>query len=128
MSKKKYSGSVGGKGYYIALALCATAIGIAGLLYYRNAEDPNVSLEDPTATIAGSNHQAVVATGPNGLSPLPTSLQILPILPLLRVPTTTLAYNSLLSAYISTHGRISSTVPYALLALPNGIVSMPNIA
>ena len=66
MSKKKYSGSVNGKGYYIALALCATAIGIAGLLYYRNAEDPNVSMEDPSATIAGSNHQAVVATGPNG--------------------------------------------------------------
>ena len=66
MSKKKYSGSVNGKGYYIALALCATAIGIAGLLYYRNAEDPNVSMEDPVPTIAGSNHQAVVATGPNG--------------------------------------------------------------
>ena len=66
MSKKKYSGSVNGKGYYIALALCATAIGIAGLLYYRNAENPNVSMEDSAATIAGSNHQAVVATGPNG--------------------------------------------------------------
>ena len=33
MSKKNYSGSVSGKGYYIALALCAVAIGIAGLLY-----------------------------------------------------------------------------------------------
>ena len=66
MSKKKYSGSVNGKGYYIALALCAAAIGIAGLLYYRNAEDPNVSMEDPTPTLAGPNHQAVVATGPNG--------------------------------------------------------------
>lgn len=66
MSKKKYSGSVNGKGYYIALALCAAAIGIAGLLYYRNAEDPNVSMEDPTPTIAGADHQAVVATGPDG--------------------------------------------------------------
>ena len=66
MSKKKYSGSVNGKGYYIALALCAAAIGIAGLLYYRNAENPNVSMEDPTPTLAGPNHQAVVATGPNG--------------------------------------------------------------
>ena len=66
MSKKKYSGSVNGKGYYIALALCAVAIGIAGLLYYRNAEDPNVSMEDPTPTIVDSGHQAVVATGPNG--------------------------------------------------------------
>ena len=66
MSKKKYSGSVNGKGYYIALALCAAAIGIAGLLYYRNTENPNVSMEDPSATIVGSDHQAVVATGPNG--------------------------------------------------------------
>ena len=66
MSKKKYSGSVNGKGYYIALALCAAAIGIAGLLYYRNTENPNVSMEDPTPTLAGPNHQAVVATGPNG--------------------------------------------------------------
>ena len=66
MSKKNYSGSVNGKGYYIALALCAAAIGIAGLLYYRNAEDPNVSMEDPVPTIADSGHQAVVATGPNG--------------------------------------------------------------
>ena len=66
MSKKNYSGSVSGKGYYIALVLCAVAIGIAGLLYYRNVENPDASLEDPTATIAGSDHQAVVATGPNG--------------------------------------------------------------
>ena len=66
MSKKKYSGSINGKGYYIALALCAAAIGIAGLLYYRNAESPNVSMEDPAPTLAGPNHQAVVATGPNG--------------------------------------------------------------
>ena len=66
MSKKNYSGSVNGKGYYIALALCAAAIGIAGLLYYRNTEDPNASMEDPTPTIVGPNHQAVVATGPNG--------------------------------------------------------------
>ena len=66
MNKKKHSGSVNGKGYYIALALCAAAIGIAGLLYYRNTEEPNASMEDPTPTIVDSDHQAVVATGPNG--------------------------------------------------------------
>ena len=66
MSKKKQSGSVDGKGYYIALALCAAAIGIAGLLYYGNTKEPNVSMEDPAATVADPNHQAVVATGPNG--------------------------------------------------------------
>ena len=67
MSKKKYSGSVNGKGYYIVLALCAVAIGIAGLLYYSNAGDPNVSAQDPLpTTVDPNNQQAVVATGPNG--------------------------------------------------------------
>jgi len=36
MSKKKFSGNISGKGYYIALILCAVAIGISGYLYYRN--------------------------------------------------------------------------------------------
>ena len=67
MSKKKYSGSVNGKGYYIVLALCAVAIGIAGLLYYRNADAPGASVQDPLPTTVDTNtDQAVVATGPNG--------------------------------------------------------------
>ena len=32
-------GGVFGKGYYIALILCATAIGISGYMYYRNANE-----------------------------------------------------------------------------------------
>jgi murein DD-endopeptidase MepM/ murein hydrolase activator NlpD len=36
MSKKKFSGNISGKGYYIALILCAVAIGISGYFYYRN--------------------------------------------------------------------------------------------
>ncbi len=44
MRNKKY-GSVSGKGYYIALVLCAAAIGISGFLYYRNAGEPNDSLQ-----------------------------------------------------------------------------------
>ena len=35
-----------GKGYYIALVLCAVAIGITGYLYYRNAND-DTTLQDP---------------------------------------------------------------------------------
>ena len=67
MSKKKYTGSVNGKGYYIALVLCAAAIGIAGFLYYRNADEPNPSLQNPDATLTDpNNHQAVVATNPDG--------------------------------------------------------------
>lgn len=37
MSKNKFSS---GKGYYIALVLCAAAIGVSGYLYYRNGESP----------------------------------------------------------------------------------------
>ena len=50
MSKKKFNFSVNGKGYYIALILCAAAIGISGYLYYRNSkEKPDQSLENPPA-------------------------------------------------------------------------------
>ena len=37
MSNNKKSGGNFGKGYYIALILCAAAIGISGYVYYRNA-------------------------------------------------------------------------------------------
>ena len=65
MSKKKFTGSVNGKGYYIALVLCAVAIGISGFLYYRNVDKPNDSLDGATV----GNHQddqAVIATHPDG--------------------------------------------------------------
>ena len=39
MSKfKKFFQSLAGKGYYIALVLCAVAIGLTGYLYYRNVD------------------------------------------------------------------------------------------
>ena len=42
--KKNFLSKLGDKGYYIALILCATAIGLSGYLYYRNAnvEDTNL--------------------------------------------------------------------------------------
>ena len=67
MSKKKFTGSVNGKGYYIALVLCAAAIGISGFLYYRNADKTDPSLqENPTVANPQDNDQAVVATNPDG--------------------------------------------------------------
>ena len=45
MSKRKFSGNVSGKGYYIALILCAVAIGISGYLYYRNTSKPAMEQE-----------------------------------------------------------------------------------
>ena len=70
MSKKNSGVSFGGKGYYIALVLCAVAIGITGFLYYRNAQEPAVSLQDPTAT-AGTDKGNVqaVATQPGTTAP-----------------------------------------------------------
>ena len=69
MSKRKFSGGISGKGYYIALALCAVAIGISGYLYYQNAqEDPTQLRNETTAAtdsrIAGDTDVQVVATKP----------------------------------------------------------------
>ena len=49
--KKNFFGKFAGKGYYIALILCAVAIGVSGYLYYRNANEGDPSLEDPRATV-----------------------------------------------------------------------------
>ena len=49
MSKKKFSDSIKGKGYYIALVLCAVAIGISGYLYYRHQDDGQNKLAKQTA-------------------------------------------------------------------------------
>ena len=47
MSKKKFSGNISGKGYYIALILCAVAIGITGYVYYRNTSKEPEQLQNP---------------------------------------------------------------------------------
>ena len=64
-SKNKVWRFFAGKGYYIALILCAVAIGISGYLYYRNAtdpsDDPSMNAQSPT----GSDVSASV-TDPTG--------------------------------------------------------------
>jgi murein DD-endopeptidase MepM/ murein hydrolase activator NlpD len=71
MSDNKKSGrGMFGKGYYIALILCAAAIGITGYLYYRNTQtqQPQLQAEEPAGTViateAGSD-VAVIATQPH---------------------------------------------------------------
>ena len=44
MSNNK-KGGIYGKGYYIALILCATAIGISGYMYYRNANKEKTQIQ-----------------------------------------------------------------------------------
>jgi murein DD-endopeptidase MepM/ murein hydrolase activator NlpD len=67
------NGSFAGKGYYIALILCAIAIGVSGYLYYQNAGEPDPQLGSPTlganATLPSGNHIQAVATEPSGTSP-----------------------------------------------------------
>jgi len=45
MSNKKSNGAWRGKGYYIALILCAAAIGISGYVYYASGSE-DVTLQD----------------------------------------------------------------------------------
>ena len=51
MSNKKFGGA-NGKGYYIALALCAIAIGVSGYLYYSYANDETMQDNGPDVTAA----------------------------------------------------------------------------
>ena len=76
MSKKKFSGNISGKGYYIALILCAAAIGISGYLYYRNTNDNQTDLQKQTAepaAITQNDGVEVVATQPAGQENVPTA-------------------------------------------------------
>lgn len=57
MSNKNFG--ISGKGYYIALILCAAAIGISGYLYYQNANRvQEVSLQEPIAETVALGTQA----------------------------------------------------------------------
>ena len=66
MSNQKSNGSIAGKGYYIALILCAVAIGISGYLYYRN--DPQTQEDLPAQSqqvnVPGEDDLPTVATQP----------------------------------------------------------------
>ena len=65
MSNNKHTGGIFGKGYYIALILCAAAIGITGFLYYRGTESAEASAQVPEQVIAadaGEQEAAAAAT------------------------------------------------------------------
>ena len=67
MSKRKFTGNISGKGYYIALILCAVAIGISGYLYYSNANEDSPQLQSPTTDVgATAPGIEAVATQPGG--------------------------------------------------------------
>ena len=69
-NNKKSAGGMFGKGYYIALILCAAAIGITGYMYYRNTQEQSAQLleTEPDAAIVateGEKDVAVIATQPH---------------------------------------------------------------
>lgn len=71
MSDNKRNGrGIFGKGYYIALILCAAAIGVTGMLYWRSArshEDALLQATDPVGNVISTEADdslAVIATQP----------------------------------------------------------------
>ena len=76
-SRKKFGNfSFSGKGYYIALILCAVAIGISGYMYYRSVNQQDTQLQAPTdsADVLQDNQDdvPVVSTQPGDTSTKPT--------------------------------------------------------
>ncbi len=81
MSDNKRNGSFNGKGYYIALILCAAAIGITGYMYYRNASQETVVLQDHlendiiVATMGTEPNEVAIATEPQAEVAVQPSVQ-----------------------------------------------------
>ena len=64
MRNKKFLDSLRGRGYYIALVLCAVAIGVSAYLYYRGDEMPNspdvpAGVQDADPTVPGTDSGSV---------------------------------------------------------------------
>ena len=68
-NKRNHRG-INGRGYYIALVLCAAAIGITGYLYYQNSNPQEITVQEPmledvaVGTMATEAHVAALATEP----------------------------------------------------------------
>ena len=65
-SKNKFWRFFAGKGYYIALILCAVAIGISGYVYYRNASKPAVDDSSMSAQTPTGEDVSASVTDPTG--------------------------------------------------------------
>ena len=81
MSDNKHNRGINGKGYYIALVLCAAAIGITSYLYYRNADQEEITLQEPVTdelmvdTVATEEIVAALATEPQVEAAVPPATQ-----------------------------------------------------
>ena len=75
---KNNRGAASGKGYYIALILCAIAIGITGYVYYRNTNQSQEAslLETASEELPAAedgDHVAALATQPRDIPTVPTT-------------------------------------------------------
>ena len=69
MSNKFFSGKLG-KGYYIALILCAVAIGVSGYMFYRNSQEQKTLQNEPSQSLEIPNEDVeAVATQPEQETP-----------------------------------------------------------
>jgi len=87
MSDNKRNRRPFGQGYYIALALCAAAIGITAYLYYRNADDTAPQVQVPVSGTTAPAEEAqqnveVIATQPQSPATNPTEQSPVPKKPL----------------------------------------------
>ena len=86
----------GGQGYYIALILCAAAIGITGYVYYRNANQAEpVSLEETVgevpALIEDEVDVPVIATQPAPKATKPAATEATTTAPTEKKPMKTMS-------------------------------------
>ena len=95
MSNQKSGSRRNGRGYYIALILCAVAIGISGYLYYQNVNEEKTNLEQPDESVAATDpvqeDVAAVATQPAGKTPEDTAAPTQPSVTPERKPMKTAA-------------------------------------
>ena len=93
MSNNKRNSGIFGKGYYIALILCAVAIGITGYVYNRNTQEPDSLLQqeviDNPQLDETQDNVPAVATQPQKTDPTQPSGQ--PTAPVGKKPMKTTA-------------------------------------
>ena len=73
MSDNKHGRSFGIKGYYIALVLCAAAIGIMSYVYYAGQETAAVQTANVPDTLVGTVTLPTGGTTPTAPAPRPPS-------------------------------------------------------
>ncbi len=104
MSNNK-SGGMGAKGYYIALVLCAVAIGISGFLFYRNSQDQEAAnlQQEPSAAVQAAGTRPSAMTTP-ATDPVETT-----------VPPTQATAPQAMKTAVPVQGEVAA--PYAMEAL-----------